>query len=317
MVHLPRSAVVVGGGAVGCATTLALARRGLRVVLVEAQDDLALAAGGENAGILRSGFDAVPGALETRLILRAAQLRDQVLGALGVPVLRCGAVMPRAPLEAAAVAGHNGVEVEVRQDGSLLVPGEAVTDPVHCTLALAAAAQAHGATVRTGFRVHRVGRSGLVTSAHDAVVGDVVIDCAGPVAEGAPEFFVFDAQLDCILLPPPRDSARGLLVAPTIDGKVIAGPADDGDWSAAVELHPALEGMEPIASYRGTSHVGGAPVTRPGLIDAAALGSSGLTAALGIAEHVAGIVAPGRAEAPLLAGERPPLDGPWWNRGSA
>src|SRR5437660_10728080 len=108
-----------------------------------------------------TGFDAVPGELETRLILRAAQLRDAVLDTLGVPVLRCGALMPDAPLEVASTAARNRVEVRARRDGTLEIPGESVTDPVHCTLAFAAAARAAGAQVRTGFRVRHIGRGGV------------------------------------------------------------------------------------------------------------------------------------------------------------
>jgi glycerol-3-phosphate dehydrogenase len=348
---LPRSAVVVGGGVVGSATALALARRGLRVVLVEARDELALGASGTNSGILHTGFDSPPGELETRLILRAAELRDGVLDALGVPVLRCGAVMPGAPIEAAANAARNGVEVRARADGALLIPGESVTDPVRCTLAFAAAARAHGAEIRTGFRVRRVGRGGLVMSEDgDAVVGDVVINCAGlgadDVARAAGddsfaiyprkgEFFVFDAQLDHILLPAPTARTKGVLVFPTIDGRVIAGPTavdqeDKDDWSVrpeardevlakAVALHPALEGLEPIGTYaglrpagRGVNYVIGRSRARRDLVNVAAIRSTGLSAALGIAEHVAGIVATGRQEAPLVPGDAPALEGPWW-----
>ena len=353
MTELPRSAVVVGGGVVGSATALALVRRGLRVVLVEAEPDLALGASGTNSGILHTGFDSVPGDLETRLILRAAELRDPVLDALGVPVLRCGAVMPRASVEAAANATRNGVEIRGRRDGALEVPGESVTDPVRCTLAFAAAARAHGAEIRTGFRVRRVGRGGLVSSeADDAVVGEVVINCAGLYADEVAraagddsfaiyprkgEFFVFDAELDHILLPAPTARTKGVLVFPTVDGHVIAGPTavdqeDKADWSVrpqardevlakAVELHPPLEGLEPIAAYaglrpagRGVNYLIGHSPVRRDLVNVAAIRSTGLTAALGIAEHVADLVAPGRPEAPLRAGEPPSMDGPWWNR---
>ena len=51
----------------------------------------------------------------------------------------------------AANAERNGVEVLLRKDGALKVPGEAVTDPVAYTLALALAAARHGAELRTGF----------------------------------------------------------------------------------------------------------------------------------------------------------------------
>ena len=73
--------VVVGGGVVGVAAALALARRGASVVLLEARPGLALQATGTNSGVLHTGFDSTPGELETELILRAAVIRDPVLDA--------------------------------------------------------------------------------------------------------------------------------------------------------------------------------------------------------------------------------------------
>src|SRR3954449_9971709 len=84
---------VVGAGVVGSATALALSRRGVSTLLLEAEPEPGLAASGTNSGILHTGFDSPPGELETELILRACELRDPVLEALGLPVLRCGAVM--------------------------------------------------------------------------------------------------------------------------------------------------------------------------------------------------------------------------------
>src|SRR2546423_14661085 len=84
---------IVGAGVVGSATALALARQGVSVALLEAEAEPGLAASGTNSGILHTGFDSAPGELETALILRAATLRDPVLEALGLPVLRCGATM--------------------------------------------------------------------------------------------------------------------------------------------------------------------------------------------------------------------------------
>ena len=117
------------------------------------------------------GFDSAPGKLETELILRSAALRDPVLDALGVPVLRCGALLrPRDADDRAAVAAlaanavRNGVEARLRGDGALEVPGEAVTDPVAYTLALAAAAGRHGAELRTGFRVAAIARTRTAAS---------------------------------------------------------------------------------------------------------------------------------------------------------
>jgi len=65
----------IGGGFAGlsAATALALARRGVSVQLLEAEAAPGLAASGTNSGILHTGFDSVPGELETQLILRAAE----------------------------------------------------------------------------------------------------------------------------------------------------------------------------------------------------------------------------------------------------
>src|SRR5215217_5176148 len=179
--------VVIGGGVVGAAVTWSLGRRGVDVVLLEAQDGLALSASGTNSGILHTGFDSVPGELETTLIRRSAALRDAVLDDLGIPVLRCGAVLePQAEGDAetiaalAAGARANDVEVTVRADGALEVPGESVTDPVAYTRALAAAS---GAEIRTGTPVESLRRD-----ADGLVVGEelhtpVVVNCAGLYAD--------------------------------------------------------------------------------------------------------------------------------------
>jgi glycerol-3-phosphate dehydrogenase len=60
---------VIGGGVVGAAVAHALTRRGVEPILLEAEDQLGLAASGTNSGILHTGFDSTPGELETRLIL--------------------------------------------------------------------------------------------------------------------------------------------------------------------------------------------------------------------------------------------------------
>jgi glycerol-3-phosphate dehydrogenase len=376
---------VIGGGVVGAAVTYALARRGVSAVLLEAQDELALAASGTNSGILHTGFDSTPGELETRLILRAGELRDAVLEELGVPVLRCGAVLrPRAgDAEPGGGAGAvravregdsatiaalfdgahtNGVEVALREDGSLHVPGEAVTDPVAYTLALAAAASAAGAQVRTGARVEAIERAAgrLALRADDDVACDFAVNCAGLHADAVArlvgddsfeiyprkgEFLVFDSPtgrpLAEILLPVPTKRTKGVLVFPTIDGKVVAGPTahdqeDKDDWAVrdegraevlakAAEMLPELEGREPIAAYAGlrpagrdVNYVIGPSPACPQLVNVAAIRSTGLTASLGIAEHVVDLLAEQGLELgpdrPLRPGPAPAPAGPWWRR---
>lgn len=370
-----RTVVVIGGGVVGAASALALARRGAEVVLLEAQPELALGASGTNSGILHSGFDSHPGELETQLILRSAALRDGVLRTLDVPVQRTGAVLrarDESQLEAIgaleANARINGVQADL--DGhELLVPGEWVTDPVAYTLALAAAAEAHGATVRAGAQVVGVSRASaralaVQLASGEAVEADAAVNAAGlhadEIAAGAGdraafriyprkgEFFVFEPPagepLDRILLPIPDRQTKGVLVFPTLDGKVVAGPTavdqeDKGDWTVrpeaqaevtakAAELLPGLAGAAPEAHYAGLRPAGEGvnyviePASAlPELLHAAAIRSTGLSAALGIAELVAQRLASRGLElgdeAPLQAGDPPALAGPWWQRSAA
>jgi glycerol-3-phosphate dehydrogenase len=364
-------AAIIGGGVVGTAVAYALARRGVASVLLEAEDDLARGASGTNSGILHTGFDSKPGELETRLILRAGVLRPAVLAGLGVPVVRCGARLePHSEDEAgtvaavAATARANGVEVQLEADGSLVVPGESVTDPVAYTRALAAAAESGGADVRTGSRVAAVrrDRAGLVLELEGGggVTCGLAVNCAGLHADEVArlagddsfgiyprkgEFFVFEAPepLEHILLPVPTERTKGVLVFPTIDGKVIAGPTavdgeDKHDWSVRDEalgevmekarlMWPPLEDAQPIASYAGLRPAGrdgvnyliGPSPACSELVNVAAIRSTGLTASLGIGEYVTALLedlglelGPDRPVSPGVTAAGEEL--PWWRR---
>lgn len=357
---------VVGAGVVGSATALALARRGASVVVLEAEQEPALAASGTNSGILHTGFDSVPGELETKLILRSAKLRDPVLDALGVPAIRCGAKLRPSDVtgELAANARRNEVPVSLQEDGSLEIPGEAVTDPVAYTVGLMTAARRHGANLRTSFAVTsmRRDRGGLVleSAGGEHIRAAKVINCAGLHADSVArlagddsfqiyprkgEFLVFEPPrgetIERILLPVPTKRTKGVLVFPTIDGKVIAGPTavdqeDKSDWSVrpeardeivplATTMWPPLEGAEQIWAYaglrpagRGVNYLIEPSRACDSLVNVAAIRSTGLSASLGIAEHVCSIVerlgVPLGAERPLEPVEVPPQRVSWWRR---
>jgi len=361
---------VIGGGVVGCAVAHALARRGVSSLVLEAEPGLALAASGTNSGILHTGFDSEPGALETRLILRSAALREQLLEELAAPVWRCGArLTPRDDEQRQAVdrlaenARVNDVEVVLESDGSLVVPGEAVTDPVAFVHALAAAARSGGARFTLSTPV-----VGLTSAGDDGVSVELrggerlhvrgVVNCAGLHADDVArmvgeqpasiyprkgEFLVFapDDPLREILLALPTALGKGVLVFPTIDGLVIAGPTarereDKRDWSVepdanalirerALRMYPALARAEQIGAYaglrpagRGANYVIEPSRALPGLIHVAAIRSTGLSASLGIGEHVAGMLAERDGielgpERPLTAARVQP-SGHWWTR---
>jgi glycerol-3-phosphate dehydrogenase len=368
---------VIGGGVVGAAVAYTLARRGVPSILLESESDFGLAASGTNSGIVHTGFDSPAGELETQLILRAAALRDPVLEDLAVPIRRCGALLrARDDADAATVreiaanAAANRVEATLadaaRAHAVLRVPGEAITDPVAYTRGLIAAAQAGGVEARTSAHVERIARIGdglaLGVGGGGEVTCTVAINCAGLRADEVArlagddsftiyprkgEFFVFDSPepLEHILLPVPTKRTKGVLVFPTIDGHVIAGPTahdqeDKDDWSVRPEAYdevmdkaramwPALDGHEPIASYAGLRPAGRGGVNYritpadgcPALINVAAVRSTGLTASLGIGEYVAQLVAqqgvelgPDRRLLPDRADMPAAPDLPWWRR---
>jgi glycerol-3-phosphate dehydrogenase len=121
-------------------------------------------------------------------------------------------------------------------------------------------------------------------------------------------------------------------VFPTVDGHVVAGPTaidqtDKRDRSvrpqALDEIRAKVDAMlpglgEPIASYaglrpagRGVNYVIGRSRACPALVNVAAIRSTGLSASLGIAEHVAEILGVTGDEMPV-----PQVDGvasgEWW-----
>jgi len=370
----PAPVAVIGGGVIGAAVVYTLARRDIPAVLLEAEDALALGASGANSGILCTGFDAVPGALETALIVRSAPLRDAVIDELAVPVLRCGALLaPRDRAEARTIASlaenaqRNGVATVLSADGTLEVPGEAVTDPVAYTLALAGAARAAGVEIRTAEAVIAIEAAGehlSVASAHGASLRcRAIVNCAGLHADDVAalagdthftifprkgEFFVFDppggVPVDGILLPVPDRDTKGVLVFPTVDGQVVAGPTardqvDKDDWtvsedaraqvlSKATTLLPALADAQPVASYaglrpagRGCNYVIERSRALAGVIHVAAIRSTGLSASLGIAEHVVAMLARDGVrlgpDRPLAPGPVAATGGRWWARAAA
>jgi glycerol-3-phosphate dehydrogenase len=263
-----------------------------------------------------------------------------------------------------ARARANGVRVRAH-DGGLEIPGEAITDPVGYTLALAGAARRHGAELLTSFRVSGIDRPDGAALVLHSETGSIVrarvaVNCAGLWADAVArlagddsfeiyprkgEFLVFDRperqRLDRILLPVPAKRTKGVLVFPTLDGKLIAGPTavdqeDKADRSVrpaaraeilskASAMYPPLKDAEPIAAYAGLRPAGlgvnyllGVSRACPGLVNVAAIRSTGLSASLGIAERVCGIVrslgVQLGAQRVLEEGEPSQPPGPWWRR---
>lgn len=168
----PYDVTVVGAGVVGSAIARELAaHHRLRVALVEASGDVGDGTSKANTAILHTGFDAVPGSLEARLVREGQRLLAAYAADAGIPVEPVGALLVAWDDEQlAALPGlldkarrnHytaariiDADEVRAREPylgpgalGALDVPGESIICPWTTTLAYATQA------VRGGVHLH-------------------------------------------------------------------------------------------------------------------------------------------------------------------
>ncbi|MCS0636835.1 FAD-dependent oxidoreductase [Streptomyces sp. LP05-1] len=167
----PYDVVVVGAGVVGTAIARELARYSPRAALVDAAPDVGEGTSKANTAILHTGFDAVPGSLEARLVRDGARRLAGYAAEAGIPVEPVGALLiawdeeqlaalPRLAAKAVANEYHaarplTAAELYAREPhlgpgalGALHVPGESVICP--WTTPLAYATQA----VRAGTDLH-------------------------------------------------------------------------------------------------------------------------------------------------------------------
>lgn len=172
----PYDVAIVGAGVVGCALAFELSRYQLRVLLLDDHYDVGEGSSKGNSAIIHTGFDAVPGTLESQLVSQASRRWPELAEKLKVPFLPNGALLlalnddqdqqlPKL-YQKALDNGVDDVEIlspeEVRRLepnaaptalGGLLVPRESIVDPFAVPIAFAEIAIANGVDVLLGNRV--------------------------------------------------------------------------------------------------------------------------------------------------------------------
>jgi glycerol-3-phosphate dehydrogenase len=374
--------LVVGGGVVGCAIAALLSRGSLDVLLIEQRDDICEGTSKANTAILHTGFDCVPGSLESQLVARGFHLLDEYARGAGIALERTGALVVAwdAPqrdslielLEKARSNGYTAAriidadEVRAREpflgpgaQGALEIPDESIIDPWSPVLAFALEALNGGAEIAFGSELLGVGRRGTVrqvTTSRGEVRCRWLINAAGLSADlidvecghgdfqitpRRGELLVYDKSarplVDSIILPVPTTTTKGVVVTPTVFGNLLVGPTaddlEDRSATATTELGierlratgrrlvPQLGAHEITASYAGLR---AATESRDfqihlhpgeGYICVGGIRSTGLTASMAIAEHVADLlVADGCSGAGRRRSPQPPAMPPLGER---
>ena len=86
-------AVIVGGGAVGCAVARWLSRYRLRICLVERGEDVCVGTSKANSAICHAGFDAPAGSAKARFNVEGSRMMEALSRQLDFPYRRCGALV--------------------------------------------------------------------------------------------------------------------------------------------------------------------------------------------------------------------------------
>jgi L-2-hydroxyglutarate oxidase len=203
--HLP--VAVIGGGIVGLATAAALAERGRnRVVVLEAEPEIATHQTGHNSGVLHSGLYYRPGSLKAETCRTGLAMMYRFCEEEGIPVRRTGKLVlattdnELGALEELARRGAaNGVRLrrvgpaEVREIephasalAGLHVPETGVVDFRRVARAMGRRLEGLGGEIRTGHRViaieRRAGDLAIETTA-GAVHARGLVNCAGLQAD--------------------------------------------------------------------------------------------------------------------------------------
>ena len=259
---------IIGAGVVGGLIARELSLYGLRICVLEKENDAATGASAANSGIVHAGFDAKPGTLKAKFNVIGAEMMEAVCRELGVKYKRDGSLVvgfgpeDRKNIELLLEKGRrNGVKrldilgkeqlhtlepgLSEAADCALWAPTAGIVCPYELTFAAVGCAMDNGAKLFTNFRVCRIGRRtdgnpGYEIEAADGrlIRAELVVNCAGVYSDriaqmvGDNSFTITPRRGDYMLL----DKTSGRLCThtvfrtPTKMGKgILVSPTVDGN----------------------------------------------------------------------------------------
>jgi L-2-hydroxyglutarate oxidase LhgO len=204
-------AVVVGGGAVGCAVAWQLADAGIgSVFLLEKNPRLGEEQSGRSSGVVHAGIYYAEGSLKARLCVEANARMYELAREHGIPCAKTGKVVVASSKEELSALeevrirslanGVPGVQMLTRREtaalepalsveAALLIPTTGIVDAPRLVGTLARLAERKGATVLTGFEVTAIrpqrgvfevtGRRRGGAAPEETFEAEVVVNAAG------------------------------------------------------------------------------------------------------------------------------------------
>ncbi len=195
---------IIGGGIVGAATGMALVKQpGVRVVILEAEPELAAHQTGHNSGVIHSGLYYKPGSLKAANCVQGREAMYRFCEEHGIAHDRCGKlVVATEPSHLPALdelerrgranglAGLRRLRAEELREyepaaagiAGMLVPQTGIVDYTAVTQAFARIVAGAGGEVWTSARVARVKRNNgalVLETARGPVEARALINCAG------------------------------------------------------------------------------------------------------------------------------------------
>ena len=201
---------IIGCGVIGAATAYALSRYENKVVILEAENDVADCTTKANSAILHAGYDPAPGTKMARLNVRGVELAKEICAKLDVPYKQCGSLvlalseseLPHLQhlYENGTANGVPDMKILTKEEtlamepnlsenvcGALWAPSAAIVSPWEYALAMTEVAVRNGVELRRSCRVEdaeAMADGGYrLTTTQGTVEARYVINAAGIWAE--------------------------------------------------------------------------------------------------------------------------------------
>jgi glycerol-3-phosphate dehydrogenase len=240
----PIDVAVVGGGVVGLASALAIARRGRSVCVLERHPRAGLDTSTHNSGVVHAGIYYPAGTLKAKLSVEGGRLLHDFCSAHGVAFARCGKLIVSsgesefAELQALRERGEaNGVEglalvdrdfvrrrePAVHACAALFSPNTGIVDAEGLVKALVRVGQDAGVMFLPGTPLLRADRDGGAMVLHtpqEAIAARLIVNAAGLYADdvstilGGERFRIYPCRGEYAELAPARRNLVNALVYP-------------------------------------------------------------------------------------------------------